>query len=472
MVFWFIATRRNRPSDRSLRLLARAALLVLMVVFLLAALAVAEPKQQPPTRSGTAAFDPHKEFTILKIEPDVKNEEVRIHFSHPLPHDLLKHNLKLLPRVKINWKKSPLSKEGVLTLRGDFHYGIGYVINLPEDLKFGGRSYQPTLTTFSLPDRLPKVEFVEKKSVIERDSRQLLHVRVQNVERLVWEGLRVPPLLLPQALAVEQTPAQWGQALAELKRAAAELKPLTQGYGSLAPLLFEPFLEKQLFPAAGEKNQVIAVSLPLNFRKDKGAGAIELIRVTDDQPQSQAGTAPRVFRLTDLGLTYKHGDQSLLLWVTSLKAGSPVPGAQVLAFTKELEVFPLGTSDRDGLFIFDRRERQGFSLKRLGAFEPVKRLVDKDEVRFLLAATKDDVTFIAVQPQGNVKPTGVWQLKAGETVRRFKGHIFTERGVYRPGEKVFFKGAVREYREGSILPPVGEACRTTPCPSSEPLPAS
>ena len=457
MVFRFIATRRNRPSHRSLHPTARVALLVLMMVFLLAALALAEPQQSPPG-SGPAAFDPQKQFTIVKIEPDVKNEEIRIYFSHPLPHDLLKHNLKLLPRVKINWQKSPLSREGVLTLRGDFHYGVGYVINLPEDLKFGGRSYQPTLTTFSLPDRLPKVEFVEKKSVIERDSRQLLHVRVQNVERLVWEGLRVPPLLLPQALAVEQTPSPLDQALAELKRAAAELKPLLQGHGSLAPLLFEPFLEKQLFPAAGEKNQVIAVSLPLNFRKDKGKGAIELIRVSDDQPQSQAATTPTVFRLTDLGLTYKHGDNSLLLWVTSLKSGSPLAGAQVVAFTKELEVFPLETSDRDGLFIFDRRERQGFSLKHLGAFKPVKRLVDKDEVRFLLAATKDDVTFIAVQPQGNVKPTGVWQLKAGETVRRFKGHIFTERGVYRPGEKVFFKGAVREYREGSILPPVGETC--------------
>jgi uncharacterized protein YfaS (alpha-2-macroglobulin family) len=33
--------------------------------------------------------------------------------------------------------------------------------------------------------------------------------------------------------------------------------------------------------------------------------------------------------------------------------------------------------------------------------------------------------------------------------------VFTERGVYRPGEKIFYKGTVREYAGGKILPPAG-----------------
>jgi uncharacterized protein YfaS (alpha-2-macroglobulin family) len=457
MVILTSADRRNRHGGRKVRA-ALAAGLIFVVVFLIFGLATGEQRENQPSGNAAAGFDPKKHFTIVKVEPDVKAEEVRIVFSHPLPHDLLKHHLRLLPRIRINWQKSLMSKEGVLTLRGDFRYGVGYVITLPEDLKFGERSYQQTVHTFFLPDRLPKVEFVEAKSVIERDSRQLLHVKVQNIQRLFWEGIRIPPLLLPQALAVEKTPSEWDKALETLKTAHAQLKPLVHAQRVLPSLWLEPFLEKQLFPAGGEKNRITALSLPLGFRKGKETGAIELVRVKDAQEGSEVATTPRVFRITDLGLTYKHGENSLLLWVTSLKAGTPVAGATVLAFTQNLEVFPLGTTDGNGIFVFEPKEREGLSLKRLGSFQMVKRLVDKSHLRFLMAATKDDVTFIAVQSQGNVKPTGVWQLKAGDTIRRYKGHIFTERGVYRPGEKVFFKGTVREYREGSILPPVGETC--------------
>jgi uncharacterized protein YfaS (alpha-2-macroglobulin family) len=63
-----------------------------------------------------------------------------------------------------------------------------------------------------------------------------------------------------------------------------------------------------------------------------------------------------------------------------------------------------------------------------------------------------------VTPQGNVKPQGIWQVKAGEKIRNLKGNVFTERGVYRPGEKVYFKGAVREFGQGRIFPPKGEVC--------------
>jgi uncharacterized protein YfaS (alpha-2-macroglobulin family) len=76
----------------------------------------------------------------------------------------------------------------------------------------------------------------------------------------------------------------------------------------------------------------------------------------------------------------------------------------------------------------------------------------------LLAGTGDDVAFIEVLPQGNLKPQRIWQVKVGEKMRTLRGSVFTERGVYRPGEKVFFKGAVREYDQGRVFPPKDEVC--------------
>ena len=76
----------------------------------------------------------------------------------------------------------------------------------------------------------------------------------------------------------------------------------------------------------------------------------------------------------------------------------------------------------------------------------------------LLAGTATDVSFIQLNPTDSLKPQGIWQVRIGEKVRRLKGQVFTERGVYRPGETVHFKGLVREYQEGRIVSPQGDVC--------------
>jgi uncharacterized protein YfaS (alpha-2-macroglobulin family) len=408
--------------------------------------------------SGAGSFNPQKNFTIQKIEPDSSKEEVRIFFSTPVPLEALRAGLRLLPRIKVDWDRCTVSPQGVLSLRGAFRYGSRHYVTLSEDVAAAGKTYVPTVTQFVMPDRHARVEFVEDKRVIERDSRQLLHVRTVNVKELYLESLRVPPLLLPQALAAEGGAQDPGQTLEQLKGAAEQLRTLTAGKSSYQPFLGEPQRENQLFPGEGAKNRLQAVSLPLSFRQDKGSGALMLIRVRDHREGSPAASDLRLFRLTDLGLTYKLGQQNLLLWVTSLKAGAPAAGVQVLAFTRGLEVFPLGVTDKDGILLISAQDREGLSLKQLGAFKPVKRRVAPDEFTFLMAGVSGDVSFLEVQPEGNLKPKDIRQVSAGEQPLNLKGQVFTERGVYRPGEKVFFKGTVRQYQDGAISSPRGEKC--------------
>ena len=414
--------------------------------------------QERPASTAKVGFDPKLHFTVVKIEPDAGAEEVRVFFSGPLLLESLRGNLRLLPRVKIDWNRTKLSAKGVLTLRGAFRYGAGYLLTLPETLRVGKKTYRQTVNSFFMTDRPPKVEFVGPQSVIERDSRQLLHVRAQNVNNLRFEGIRVPPLLLPLALAVEKSPAGWDRIFDELQTASAGLKPFVASHKDLAGFVTPPLSEKQLFPAAGEKNKPWAVTLPLSFRQGQEAGALELIRVQDHEAGSLAATPPRVFAITDLGLTYKRSQQNLLLWVTSLKAGTPVGGARIIGFTRDMEVFFLGRTDSDGVLLFEPHDLAGLSLQNPKDLQPVKRVVKQDDLVLLMAGTSDDVAFIQVTPQGNLKPQGIWQVKAGDKIRNLKGDVFTERGVYRPGEKVFFKGAVREYGHGRIFPPKDDVC--------------
>jgi hypothetical protein len=437
------------------QLVHRLILGVLLALLAAGGTASAQERAKATAKDG---FNPKQHFTIVKIEPDAAAEEVRVFFSQPLLLENLQGNLRLLPRVRIDWNRTRLDSKGVLRLRGAFRYGTGYLLTLPPTMRVGQKTYHQTVNSFFMTDRPPKVEFVGPQNVIERDSRQLLHVRAQNVNNLRFEGIRVPPLLLPLALAVEKSPADWDRSLDELKTASEGLKPFLASHKDLAGFVTPPVAEKQLFPAAGEKNKPWAVTLPLSFRQGKETGALELIRVQDNEAGSPAATPPRLFEITNLGLTYKRGQQNLLLWVTSLKAGTPVAEARVVGFTRDMEVFFLGRTNADGVLLFEPRELAGLSLKDPKNVQPVKRVVNQDDLVLLMAGTADDVAFVQVTPQGNLKPQGIWQVQAGEKIRNLKANVFTERGVYRPGEKVFFKGTVREYGQGRIFPPKDEGC--------------
>ena len=73
----------------------------------------AQPRR--PTKAAdhrpAATAAPDKQFTIVKIEPDAKSEEVRIFFSKPVPLEGLQGNLRLLPLSKIDWRHSAMTRK-------------------------------------------------------------------------------------------------------------------------------------------------------------------------------------------------------------------------------------------------------------------------------------------------------------------------------------------------------------------------
>ena len=98
----------------------------------------------------------------------------------------------------------------------------------------------------------------------------------------------------------------------------------------------------------------------------------------------------------------------------------------------------------------------------------------------VLAASSADASFIEIKQTGTLRPDWVQQTgyssakqkpirkkratpagapdetaSLSQEQRLLRGHLFTERGIYRPGDRVFFKGTVREYKNGEILPPSG-----------------
>lgn len=397
-------------------------------------------------------------FTITSIEGNKAERSVQVVFTDSCDMDALRRELKLIPPAPVDWYNSGFSREkNVLTIRGQFKPGQQYAVILPPTFKSAnGRTYAKTVTGFAMPDLPTQISYIEQGSVIERDSRQMLHVQLRNVNEVQFQGLQVPPGLLPEVIHLSggASANPWGTIRPHLLQRADHVTSFLMQDRDFELLAGKAIEDEQLFFSREEKNLFHQFSIPLGFRKIREKGTLELVQVMGkDLVDVQTGV--KLYRITDIGLTYKLADDGLLLWATSLHSGKPVKGAVFFAFTHEREAVPIGTADDRGLlFVKNNMVRKRMSLRGADGGKLTSQPLLLTEVAQVAAVTRDDTTYIDIVSAGTVRPDGITQDRAGRSSLNLrKGHVFTERGIYRPGETVFFKGTVRAYQNGAIAPP-------------------
>ena len=154
--------------------------------------------------------------------------------------------------------------------------------------------------------------------------------------------------------------------------------------------------------------------------------------------------------VTNLGLLLKVGPASGLVWVTSIDRGKPVQGAEVTAYDLRGRRVHKATSDHQGLVRLPGSNRL---LRQPGAHAK-NNLEDQSfddydvhrSQRLIVVARKGgDMAVVDGNWQNGIQ---IWNFgvpvdrSGGRT--RVRGFIQSDRGIYRPGEKVHFKGLVRE----------------------------
>lgn len=128
--------------------------------------------------------------------------------------------------------------------------------------------------------------------------------------------------------------------------------------------------------------------------------------------------------VTDLGLSVKRGRDGALVWVTSLRDAAPVAGAEVSILGQNNADLGRAVSDADGL-----------------AFVPLRDAPDGGEPFLAVAEKGGDLSFLRLPGSEVTQEKGVDGrpfLAAG-----FEAFVFTDRGIYRPGETVHVKALVR-----------------------------
>ncbi len=166
-------------------------------------------------------------------------------------------------------------------------------------------------------------------------------------------------------------------------------------------------------------------------------------------PADQADRSS-IVQVTNLGITVKDSPQSTLVFVTRLDNGDAVPGATVSIVNTQNRQVWRGTTGADGV--------------AMAPALPLRKPDTSYELSFLVTAEKNgDLAYVGSNWNEGIMawdfdiPYALW-----EATDILRGSIFTDRGVYKPGEDVHLKAIVRtDTPNGVRLMPAGATLDVT-----------
>ncbi len=252
------------------------------------------------------------------------------------------------------------------------------------------------------------------------------------------------------------------------------LTPLT--LDQLTPSILE--LQKEGFhktPATGGTQRKLAPvpdvlqSYGLNLKSGLSTGGNGIvwavIQPGDAIPKSKRyseDVAGTIVQVTNLGVSVKDSPQNTLVLVSRLDNAAPVAGAKVSIRTVDNKVFWSGTTDASGIAVAPNTDLRIDRNKKNANGEEAEEASWEAlaGVKFVVTVEKDgDTAYVTSDWNEGIGPYDFgmsFDLKEAQPLLR--GSIFTDRGVYKPGEEVHAKVVLRsDTPKGMQLLPPGTA---------------
>ena len=312
----------------------------------------------------------------------------------------------------------------------------GYAVVADTALRdiFGQRLEGNPAAGFSTTGFEPRVEYPYGRLLAERNAFRTLAVQHVNVDTLLAYVAPIPDSAAAHVLAA----APWG------------LDHMWETLGSRATVRRIPV------PHVADKGYVAAIPLPVF---DSLAGttlvAVKVIG-TDARDRARAlrGAPVALLQVTDLGVHARIGAESGEVWVTGVADGRSRANAVVTLYDQYGHAVAHGTTDADG-------------LARLGGFVPSGDSATADAQAptwfrgYVAARLGDDRAVVSVGYDPDLAPWRFDMPEAyGAEAAPGAAAVFTDRGIYRPGETVSVAAIVRAGLLGALtVPAPGDSLR-------------
>ena len=172
----------------------------------------------------------------------------------------------------------------------------------------------------------------------------------------------------------------------------------------------------------GKKNQPREVHINLRHVLGEDCQGVYLATA---RAKGRWNRTHKLLLVTDLGLHVKRSPTDMVVWVSALSSTKPVDDVVVSVYTRANQRILRGVTDQNGLAHFKDVDWSG------------------DRQPFAVAATKGgDVAFLKLATGGledsSLDTNGRAYLRKG-----YEAYLYTDRGIYRPGETVHLRAIVR-----------------------------
>jgi len=392
---------------------------------------------------------------VKRVTPggwDVAADEVSLEvvFSTPVPLEAARKAITSEPKIPgldLGWLDGGGTRYRVTT---DLEVETEYRVKVRDLVDGHGQHLTaPFEHTFRTGDARPRISMERGIYALEASAKGY-PIWSRNVSRYEVECASIPTAKLVEVLTTDMNYDPWG---GSDDTKAIDWKKL----GLVA--------RTQPMTVVGAKNKwhLDDVDLAATCGARSGTRGVYLADVrspeikADPKEPWRTRTTHRVLaNVTDLGVLVQSGPASGLVWVTSLASGKPVGGARITIYTPQGKAVFTGTSDARGVLktpgsatLLEHPPARGHeALEDEGA-----EWEDWDSYRAqrLIAVVQKDADTAVVD--GNwANGIQIWNFgvpedrSGGKTMLR--GFIQSDRGLYRPGEEVHFKGLVREIAAG------------------------
>jgi uncharacterized protein YfaS (alpha-2-macroglobulin family) len=360
-------------------------------------------------------------FRVTKVEIQAEADS---------PRACLRLNEKIAPKADLSYGtfvRSEPALDGIVTARGDtlcldgLKHGETYQIELLAG--FPAASGETMPETFRgrvvIPDRKPAISFAGAGYVLPREGGAGLPVTTINLDRVKVRLVRVNDRNLVPSINAEKLTMSFG---------TDDVDEIINQAGSL--------VWQGEMAIAGPRNRPVVTAIPLNeMLRDKAPGVYLAVVERADAKEGDSRTpATNWVLVSNLGLTAYSGTDGMAVAVRSLADAKHLKGVALRLYARNNGELATATTDAEGL-----ARISGAMLRGRGGDEPFA---------VMAYGAEGDFNFLEIgRAAFDLSDRGVSGRAPPGPV---DAYLYTDRGIYRPGESVHLMALVRDDKANSV----------------------
>jgi alpha-2-macroglobulin len=360
-------------------------------------------------------------FRVTKVEIEAEADAARacLRFNEPIA---TKGDISYGAYVR-----TTPNLDGIVTGRGDtvclegLKHGETYEVQLLAG--FPSTTGEKTLSTFKtnvvIPDRKKSISFAGTGYVLPRTGSAGLPVTTINLDRVKVRVLKINERNLVPTIDAEKLTMSFG---------ADDVDDVANRSGSL--------IWQGQMTITGERNRAVSTAIPLkDVLKDNGPGVyLAVVERADVKEGEDTQPATNWILVSNIGLTTYSGSDGMAVAVRSLADAQPVSGVTLRLYAHNNTELGKATSGADGIARFAAGLLHG-----KGGDEPYA---------VMAYGENGDFNFLEVgRGAFDLSDRGVSGRDQPGPVDAF---LYTDRGIYRPGESVHVMALVRDDKTDAL----------------------